>query len=206
MLALIPLALAILPAQSKSWIYESEDTSEQELKLFRFSPRLNLWIANFDRPPRACRLTSVPTRGRRELRAQQFQQEDAFCPAENSDEIAIGSGVELGFRAIGPIYLTAGIDFVYTAPSSNAVKNQLVLALPFGVMLTWYEWTFRPILHFEVTPVLYVTDDSRDYTLGGNGGIAYRILSFGSISLTGGYLWAETMSAVQIQLGVHPIL
>ena len=203
-------------AQPKTWIPESEETEDRELKLFRFAPRFNFWIANFDRPPRACRSTgpvAIPedrfsTAGLKKqgLRAQQFQFPDAFCPSEDSDEYAFGSGFEIAFRTIGPVYLTGGIDFVYTAPDFSTIKNQLVFALPFGITVTWYEWVFRPIIHFEITPVLYVTDDSRDYTLGGNGGVAYRILDFGSISLTAGYMWAETMTAVQLQLGVHPIL
>jgi len=206
LLALMPAELAA--AQPKSWIWESEEASEREGKLFRFSPRLNFWAANFDRPPRACKTlipNVIPESGRFPLRAQQIGI-DPFCPSEDSDEYAFGSGVELAFRAFLFIYLTAGIDFVYTAPQFNSIKNQLIIALPFGVMFTWYEWAFRPIAHFEITPMLYVTDDSRDYTLGGNGGVAYRILDFGSISLTAGYVWAETMTAVQVQLGLHPIL
>jgi hypothetical protein len=201
------MLLVALAAQPKSWIWESEEASEQESKLFRFSPRLNFWVANFDRPPRACRTTNVGLPEERfALRAEQFQFPDAFCPSEDSDEFAFGSGLEISFRTWGPFYITAGIDFVYTAPQSSSIKNQLVLALPFGLTITWYEWAFRPIASFAITPVLYVTDDSRDFTVGGNGGVAYRILDFGSISLTAGYLWAETMTAVQVQLGLHPIL
>jgi hypothetical protein len=196
MLRPLLVALALLSAepalaQPKSWIPESEEASERAGKLFRFSPRLNFWIGNFDRPPRACRTVGG------------FE---TFCPAEDSDELAFGSGLEISFRTLLFIYITAGIDFVYTAPTSNALQNQLIVALPFGLTFTWYEWVFRPIARFEITPVLYITDDSRDYTLGGSGGVAYRILDFGSISLTAGYLWAETMSAVQVQLGLHPIL
>ncbi len=204
----VSLALLIgqaAPAEASSWIYQDAESNARESKLFRFSPRLNFWVANFDRPPRACRAGPVgfPTL---ELRAEQLPTQDFFCASQSSDELAFGSGLEFGFRALGPIYLTAGLDFVYTAPDSSAIKNQLVIALPFGVMFTWYEWRFRPIAHFEITPVLYVTDDSRDYTLGGNAGFAYRILDFGSISLTAGYMWADTMTAWQVQLGLHPIL
>ena len=205
LLFLLVLAPQIALAQPKSWIPESDEVSEREGKLFRFSPRLNFWKAKFDRPPRACKAADGPIFfNRAGLRAQQGGF-SPFCPSEDSDELAFGSGVEIAFRALYFIYLTAGVDFVYTAPEFNTIKNQLILALPFGVMFTWYEWVVRPIAHFEITPMLYVTDDSRDYTLGGNGGIAYRILDFGSISLTAGYLWAETMSAVQVQIGVHPI-
>jgi hypothetical protein len=186
--------LAALTAQPESWIWESAEASERESKVFRFSPRLNFWKANFDRPPRACRADIL------------FQFPQAFCNPESSDELGFGSGVEFSFRTWGPFYVTAGIDFLYTAPSTSSIKNQLVFALPFGLTITWYEWAFRPIAHFDITPVLYVTDDSRDFTVGGSGGVAYRILDFGSISLTGGYLWAETMTAVQVQIGVHPIL
>jgi hypothetical protein len=207
----LAVVLFALPAQAiaqpKSWIWESEDASEREAKLFRFSPRLNFWSGNFDRPPRACKTVAIPRIAEpRALRSTQIDFPDPFCPSEDSDELAFGSGVEIAFRTIPFIYLTAGIDFVYTAPEFDAVKNQLIIALPFGIMFTYYEWAFRPIAHFEITPVLYVTDDSRDYTLGGNGGVAYRILDFGSISVTAGYLWAETMTAIQVQIGVHPIL
>jgi hypothetical protein len=209
MLRALPFLLLALPApalaQPKSWIWEDEDAgARDEDELFRFSPRLNFWKGNFDRPPRACK-TVIPEAGRFALRSAQIDF-PTFCPSEDSNEYAFGSGVEIAFRALWFIYLTAGIDFVYTAPEFSSIKNQLIIALPFGVMFTYYEWVIRPIAHFEITPVLYITDDSRDYTLGGNAGVAYRILDFGSISLTGGYLWAETMTAIQVQIGIHPIL
>src|SRR5687767_3103432 len=131
LLFILALAPEIALAQPKSWIPESDDVEEREGKLFRFSPRLNFWYATFDRPPRACKGAVTPRGGPAEprlLRAQQLFP-DVFCPSEDSSEIAFGSGVEIAFRALYFIYLTAGIDFLYTAPEFSTIKNQLVLAL-----------------------------------------------------------------------------
>src|SRR5688572_4499835 len=132
LLALMPAELAA--SQPKTWIWESDDVSEREGKLFRFSPRLNFWIGNFDRPPRACKTVLPGFDGfegfeTRALRAQQIGGIDPFCPSDDSDELAFGTGVELAFRAFLFVYLTAGIDFVYTSPSFSSIKNQLIVAL-----------------------------------------------------------------------------
>lgn len=193
-------------AQPKSWYYErEEDVDSRAGRRVRFSPRFNFWISSFNRPPRACR--SVPLGAPRAiaLRAEQLPVPGFACNTEGSSELGFGSGLEFAFRTIGPVYLTAGADFVYTQPDGSFIKNQLVVSLPFGVLLTWYEWFLRPIAYFQVTPILYITDDSRDYTFGGGGGIAYRILDFGSLSLTTGYQFADSMTGWQVQIGVHPL-
>ena len=211
MLRALPIVFAMLPsavgyAQPQDWTWEEadEDVAVQARKRFRFSSHFNVWIASFERPPRACRST-LQGANRLELRSQQIPGFGGLCSNQDSEELAYGAGVQFAFRTLGPVYLTGGLDFVYTDPDFSVIKNQLVVGLPFGVMVTWYEWVFRPIAYFRLTPVLYVTDDSRDYTWGGGAGVAVRILSFGSISLMAGYHYAETMNTVSVEMGVHPI-
>lgn len=188
------LTLACLPSSAiaKDWVFKTGSVEERTLRRVRYNARASLWVANYDRPSRAC----VPS-------APGFPS--LFCPSDNSDEVGMGLGFEVQFRTWGPIYVTTGMDFVFSDPSSQALKKQFIIAAPFGVLVTWYDWVVRPILHATITPVLLITDDLRDFTLGGNGGIAVRLGNFGSLSLTAGYQWSEPVKPVQIQLAVHPL-
>lgn len=192
-------------AQPKSWYWEGEETSARAGRRVRFSPRFNFWASTFKRPPRACRAVPLGAPRAIALRAEQFPVPGFSCNVDSSSELGFGSGFEFAFRTIGPLYLTAGVDFVYTEPDGAGIKNQLILSMPFGVLFTWYEWFLRPIAYFQITPVLYVSDDSRDYTFGGGGGLAYRIGDFGSISASAGYHFADSLTGWQVQIGVHPI-
>jgi hypothetical protein len=209
--ALAGLVLALTfarTARAEDWVYEGDDVESRAAALIRFSSRFDVWVATFDRPPRACETDEPPIRPPfRGLRAAQFfpPDEDPFCPSSSSDEIAIGTGIEIAFRVLEVIYLTAGIDLLYTEPDSSRLKNQIIIPVPFGVLLTFYEWSVRPIVHARITPVLYLTDDARDYTLGGELGAAFRVMDFGDLSLTLGYETAETMNGVQIAIALHPL-
>jgi hypothetical protein len=207
-----PWALLFFPsvaaAQPETWTWEEDGdvtVEDRELAVVRFSPRFDVWVGTYNRPPRACRPSLVPIgpvlRGLRPA-----QSPDLGCFSDSSDEVAVGTGIEFEFRAVGPLYLTIGLDFLYTSPESAALKNQLMFSLPFGVMLTWYPWFLRPIAYFHIAPILQITDDARDFTVGGGGGIAYRILSFGSLSLVAGYHVSDTVKTSEIRLGIHPIL
>lgn len=210
----VALALALsfvaTPAFADDWIWESGDPDDAAGRRVRFALNLNLWVSTYNRPPSACR----PTFGfedeggfltRRALRTAQVPG-FSFCNNENSQEIGAGPGIDVQFRAFGPFYVTVGLDVFYTEPDGFAIQNQWVVAVPFGIRVTWPHWTLRPIAEALITPVLYLTDDGRDYTLGGRGGVAYRLGAFGDLSLLIGYQTAETLDNVSITLGLQPIL
>lgn len=205
--ALVLLAsLVAAPASADDWIFESGDPDDAAGRRVRFALNLNIWRATFNRPPSACRpTTGIEDFATRGLRPAQFPP-FAFCNNENASETAAGPGIDVQFRALGPLYFTVGLDVFYTEPDSFALTNQWVIAVPFGMRLTWPHWTLRPIAEALITPVLYVTDDGRDYTLGGRGGVAYRLGAFGDLSLLIGYQTAETLDNVSITLGLQPIL
>lgn len=194
------------------WVYESGDPDDAAGRRVRFALNINIWRGTFNRPPSACRPTTgfedgedIGFAASRALRPAQFPP-FAFCNNERASETAAGPGIDVQFRAFGPLYVTVGLDLFYTEPDSFALTNQWVIAVPFGLRLTWPHWTLRPIAEALITPVLYVTDDGRDYTLGGRGGLAYRLGSFGDLSLLVGYQTAETLDNVSITLGLQPIL
>lgn len=193
-------------AAAEHWVWESGEAEDRALSRLRFATRANVWMAEFNRPARACR---PPSFGffpgvAQELRSAQAIP-GAFCQSEGSAELGLGPGLELSFRVAGPVYLAAGVDLLYTTPASAALKHQVVLAVPMSVMLTWYPWALRPIAQATITPVLYLTDDARDYTLGGAAGLALRLMSFGDLSLTVGYHGSETVQSWTVQIGVHPL-
>lgn len=205
------LAVA-LPAEAKDWIWSEGTVEEEATALFRFQTRLNLWVSTYDRPSDACNpgffdVPPEPEPFRDFLRAQQFPTDPGFfgCDASSSDEIGIGPGVEVSFRLIAPLYVTAGFDLLYTLPDSSLIKNQIVIAVPFGVLITFQEWTIRPIVHPKIIPVLYLTDDARDYSLGVDFGAAWRAGDWGDLSMTLGYFTANTISSWQLQLALHPL-
>ncbi|MBK6687101.1 MAG: hypothetical protein IPG45_21715 [Deltaproteobacteria bacterium] len=205
---------AARPAQAeKYWTWDTGQLDDQADRPFRFSARTGLWFATFDRPERACDLTSaLPGFGILELksgaalRPAQDDQVFSACNANNSDEVGVTTGAEATFRILGPLHFSAGLDVVYTAPESFGIKNQLIFAVPFALTFTWYPWAFRPYAQLKITPIIYITDDNRDYTLGAGGGAAYRLGHFGDLSFGVGYHTAETASIWMLELQLHPIL
>lgn len=210
------LAFALLwvttPAAAEEyWSYETGDADDAAGARVRFALNVNIWSSTYDRPSSACQPVFGPeiqfdqALRRQPLRVAQ-QPSFSFCNHESSGEVGAGPGIGVQFRAFGPLYLTASFDLFYTEPSDFAVKNQWVVAVPFGIRLTWPHWFVRPIAEALITPVLYLTDDARDYTLGGRGGLAVRVGSAGDLSLLVGYQTAETLSNVSVTLGFQPIL
>ncbi len=199
-----------LPAQAEFWSWAPSDASERGHQArWRFSGHMQVWVGTYDRPSSACKAPESPFVGeplrlsKQALRPAQF---DFFCNHDASDEVGLGFGGEVAFKAVAPLYLTAGLDWVYTSPDSSYVRKQVVVGVPFGLLLTWYRWTFRPFLHAQITPVLYLTDGTRDYTMGLSGGFALRLVDFGDLSLKVGYHGAETLQLWVVQIGIHPIL
>jgi hypothetical protein len=200
-------------AFAEDWRWESGKIEDKATSIVRFQTRLDLWVSTYNRPERACETspfedTDIATRLAR-LRPQQEEPPPPpgffGCIASNSSEIGFGAGTEVSFRVISPLHVTVGIDLLYTDPSSSDIKNQIVIAVPFGILLTSYAWVLRPILQPTITPVLYVTDDARDYTLGVDFGGAWRIADWGDLSLIVGYKGAETVKSWNVQVALHPI-
>lgn len=189
-------------ARAGEWVYESEDADVRAGARLRFSSRFSFWIGTFHRPPRACGFAIPGVAGTPGFYTAQAGL--VGCAAD-SDEVALGPGVEAAFRVAGPFYLTAGIDFLYSAPESSSIDSQLVIPVGFGALFTWYPWALRPIARAHITPILYLGDDARDYTVGIDGGFAGRILDWGDLSVMLGYQTAETVESWQIQIGLHPI-
>lgn len=213
--AALAATFAASSAHAGWWVYDPDPTTgDPELPRVRFGPHLGFWTGVFDRPARACKDVGffgepgfdfdLP---QPEPRAGQVQPEPSFgCGSDNSDEIAVTGGVTATFRAIGPIHLSLGLELAYTFPNRDFVlKNQLIAALPIGLGLTFPEWTVRPIAQATITPLLYVTDDARDYALGFELGLALRVPGWGDLVLTGAYNDAETMEGGAFRLALYPL-
>jgi hypothetical protein len=209
-LLLLVLAAVMVerPARADWWSYQADDRESQATAAIRFSGHMSIWAANFNRPSRACSVgfgiggLSMQGRLRSNLRAEQ-----GFlgCNSANSSETAIGTGPGVMFRVVEPIHLTADLEIAYTFPARDyELKNQIIIPLAIGLVITWPSWPVRPILSAKVTPLLYITDDSRDYALGGELGAAFRLPAWGDLAFTVGYHEANTMHAWMVLLAIYP--
>lgn len=186
-MAMVGLASsASASAAEPHWSYKSEAPSERSSSRFSLAPRISIWNADFKRPGGQC------ARG--------------FCQDGFSSEWVAGLGLEVAFQLMGPFHVTAALDFLYSEPNSFGIQNQVIINVPVSILITFPEWIVRPIAQAQLTPILYVTDDSRDYTLGANGGAAVRIARLGSVFATFGYHVSETLKAFEFQVGLQPIL
>jgi hypothetical protein len=211
------VALACLwPAAARAgdWVYTPPEADEQAFQRWRWAAATGVWIGTYTRPQRACRevrATSfeLEARGlaRRPLRAAQAPFPFPFfdCPFEASEEVGISAAASVAYRTFAPVYLTLGLELVYTQPSYSTLKNQVVVALPFGILVTWYEWKIRPIAQLSITPMAFLPDGGRDFTLGGELGLAYRVLTLGDVALTVGHHWSDTVSPWTVRLALHPL-
>lgn len=147
--------------------------------------RTSFLFVNFNRPPRACGGTLV----------------GAFCPAEDSNESAMSVGLGLGFRIRGPVHLTWGLDVGFTDPEFDVLDPQVMIQMPFGVLLTWDQWTVRPIIEGVAVPFVLLPDGVKSVMFGGRGGLAVR---FGDIdlSLTAGYAVADELRPFELRLSL----
>lgn len=212
--ALLVALIAPSRAHAGWWTPPDGDAEEEEIGRVRFSPRFSFWAGTFDRPSRACRSfatpgdvpTIEPTIDVAEAVALPPGGGGGFCQTNNSDEVGIGAAAEVAFRVTGPLHLTASIELLYTFPERDyALKNQVIVPLSFGILFTFDDWIFRPILAAHITPLLYLTDDTRDFTAGGELGFGWRLWSWGDASLTVSKHFAETADLWQVQLGLHPL-
>lgn len=198
-------------ALAEDWVYEPEGSAARAASTLRFSTRFNVWISTFDRPERACDPdandadvpVAIRTRGLRP--AQVAPPSLQFCPSAGSDELGVGAGVEVAFRVFGPLHLSAGADLIYTAPELDVLLEQLIIAVPFGLLVTPYDWDLRPIVRLTIMPVLYLTDDARDYTIGGDLGFAWSVLDLGDLSFTLGHHASDTVEGTELHVAFHPL-
>jgi hypothetical protein len=206
----VAVAFVLLPraALAEYWSWEADDVETRAGSLFRFSTRADLWVSTYNRPARACDPSAfniAPALPSARMQVPPTTGLGSLCNTAHSDETGIGTGIEASFRVIRPIHVFAGIDLVYTLPGRRGLKHQIVIPAPFGILFTFYEWTVRPIARATITPLVYLTDDARDYTLGGDLGFAWRVLDWGDLSFTVGYKTASTIKSIQLEIAVHPV-
>lgn len=208
--AIAALTLVLLtPAAASAgwWTYDNDGSESVIVPRVRFGSQVGLWSAEFDRPARACRdeFRQVIPRVGGEL------QEDIdpgffSCANDNSTELGISAGAGVSFRLLGPLHLNAALEAIFTIPERDfALKNQLIVSLPIFLSLTFPKWVVRPILSGGLMPLLYLTDDSRDYAICSEVGLALRVGNWGDISFTASYLGAETAEGVAVRLAVSPL-
>jgi hypothetical protein len=201
LLAIAAAAVILAPASPAAAGWWDYDRSAEDGPRLRFGPNVGFWIANFNRPSRACNfifegedLPVATTQGRLRRAQSGRLAQDFGCFSSSSDEIAGSLGAAVVIHAWGPIHLGAGVDLIYTFPERDfALKNQLILALPLQVGLTPRGWPVRPFASFSLLPLLYLTDDARDYAIGFEAGFAARVPEIGELGLSGGYHQADTM-------------
>ena len=198
---------AAAPAHADYWTPEPE----RAIPRIRLSPRLSFWAGSFERPARACKDTGFPTSlaspTAPDLGGLGRALTPGFvCNTSGSGEIGIGAAAEIAFGITGPLFITAALEVLYTFPNRDySLKNQLILPLAIGVLLTWPAWRFRPILAAKITPLLYLTDDTRDFAVGGEGGFALRLSDWGDIAFTLGKHNGDSIDAWQVQLAAYPL-
>jgi hypothetical protein len=172
------------------WVYDPAEREENPIPRLRFAPHVGFWAANFDRPTRACEEDRIAFIG---------------CANDDSDEIGVAAGASMLVRVFGPIHLSASIELVYTFPERDFVlKNQLIIPMPIAIGITFPNWPIRPILSGSIMPVLYVTDDARDYALGVEGGFAWRVLSLGELAIVGSYHSGDTLESFVMRVAIFP--
>ena len=201
-------------AQAGWWIHDGSDDGEPATERVRFTSQVSFWTGTFDRPSRACEpfgfgipVPTVPPVFANALRAEQLGPLTSPCPSDNSFEIGVGASVGVTFRVFGPVHLSTGLQLVYTFPNFDyMLKNQVIVLIEFSVLITWPEWNFRPILSAEVTPLLYLSDDARDYALGGTAGFAWRIagVDWGDLTFTVSHHRADSLIGWQVRAGLSP--
>lgn len=115
----------------------------------------------------------------------------------------MGGGVEARIHMTGPAFATVALALVRTFPEP-ALNAQVVVPLSLGVLVTWPSWPVRPLFGASATPILYVTDDARDYTLGVRVGFEASVLGL-VVGIDSTRHFAKTFEGteVSISLGAH---
>ncbi|MEL6184578.1 MAG: hypothetical protein AAFU79_08145 [Myxococcota bacterium] len=144
----------------------------------------------FDRPERACRGTSAGS-----------GQEPSFCPAEGSLEVGVGFGASVSLEIRGPLHLSWGLNVAFTDPQFDQLEPQTMVTMPFGVLLTWTEWSVRPVLEGLATPFVLLPDGVKSVMFGGRLGAAVRVGEV-DLALTVGYATADALRPVDLRLSV----
>ena len=192
-----PLGAAILSAASVILTAVPEVEAEPS-RFVRLTPErsrgrlaieghVNVATIEFDRPERACRGTTG--------------DEPSFCPAEGSLEVGVGFGASLALQIRGPLHLSWGLNVAFTDPQFDQLEPQTMITMPFGVLLTWTEWSVRPVLEGLASPFVLLPDGVKSVMLGGRLGAAVRVDQV-DLALTVGYATADALRPVDLRLSV----
>lgn len=146
------------------------------------SARASVSSINFSRPERACGGA-------------------LFCPADDSNELAVGFGVGAAFRVRAPLYLSFGLDVSITDPEFDVLEPQTMVTVPFGILLTASEWDVRPIAEALAVPFFLIPDGVKNVMFGGRLGVAVRIGEV-DLSLSLGYAEASALRPWEVRLTV----
>ncbi len=198
---------------AKQWQFQSGTPKQKAGDYLRLMARTGLWVSEFTRTNRACLFQNggglaFPGRGGGGgpvVAGLEPADAGTFCPLEDSSEVGASVGGEISFRISRPFHVTWGMNLIYSTPEYGLLKNQMILSMPFGAMVTWPEWELRPIAQATITPMLFITDLNKDYTLGGHLGPAYRLFDKLEVSVLVGYETSDSARPWQGHLGFHPI-
>ncbi|MBI4818196.1 MAG: hypothetical protein HY791_18175 [Deltaproteobacteria bacterium] len=143
-------------------------------------PKLSVWTGIFDRPLRACLGQNV-------------------CSPDVSEELGIGAGFDVRIHTFGPLFVLFGLEVVRTIvdPSLNP---QFILPVELGAELTWPLWPVRPLFAVLLTPLLYLSDDARDFAVSVRVGLEATVSGFGRIGFSSTRHGAETFEGFQVSL------
>lgn len=195
-LAVVAAALLLAraqPAEAAWWTVA--ETEEHTLPRVHIGPALSFWTGTFERTENACRGGSVLTPPNSEALF-------GGC-AGPSNEIGFAFGAAVTVRVWGPIHLAAELDLVSTIPERDYdLLSQVIIALPMSLLLTFPEWRFRPVARLTVLPFVSVRDLGRDFTVGGEGGLATEVPGLGTLEISGGYQTAEKTQIGLVRLAL----
>lgn len=182
-----------LPAEAGWWtVSEAEETT---LPRVHIGPALSFWTGTFERTENACRGGTL-------LTPPDAQALFGGC-AGPSNEIGFAFGPAVTVRVWGPIHLAAELDLVSTIPERDYdLLSQIIIALPMSLLLTFPEWRFRPVARVTVLPFVSLRDLGRDFTVGGEGGLATEVPGLGTLEISGGYQTAEKTKIGLVRLAL----
>lgn len=187
--AVVLLALsapAMAAEQPREFVHlRAKDAIQRDVTLEAYGS----WsFINFSRPDRACGLQEPGIGG-------------GFCPASDSNEMAVGVGGSLGYRFWGPFSISWGIAVARTEPEWPVLPSQTVIMMPFALVATWPDWNVRPIGELSVVGFGLLPDGVKSVMFGMRGGAAIRVGDI-DIGLSVGVSTSDAMRPVEVRLSV----
>lgn len=148
----------------------------------------SVWFTEFQRPERACGLTSAGTvRG------------GGSCPSSSSQEMTATFGASVRAHISGPLYLGWGMGIGYSEPEFELLSTQTIILMPFTVTVTWPELPLIPILEGALTGYVLLPDGLKSAMVSARAGLGFPVenITFG---FTGGYGYADTFEPVELRV------